>query len=292
MYSSLVTDGYVRIFQEKLDAIGKPFKVHIETRPRKGEVYKQLVLEADESTPQKLMSPEKVLSEGEKRALALADFLTEITLDKVSQGMILDDPVTSLDLTWRQKIASIIAAEAKTRQVIVFTHDLPFLYYLKEASQNHEVSVQHHWIKKGDMDGIPGYIYPNNSPALEQDYRDASKAREHYSKAINASPQEQIDHIRLGYGALRTSYEVLIMNDLLKGVVKRFDERTSFMRLRSILWDESTVNEIVQKCELCSGMMEGHSHSDALSSGPPSSKDLLVEIEAYERLRKEARREK
>ena len=38
------------------------------------------------------------LSEGEKGAVALADFLTEVALDTTSNGIILDETLTSLDL--------------------------------------------------------------------------------------------------------------------------------------------------------------------------------------------------
>jgi len=37
---------------------------------------------------------DQILSEGEKRAVAIADFLTEAALDRHNRGIILDDPVT------------------------------------------------------------------------------------------------------------------------------------------------------------------------------------------------------
>lgn len=109
-------------------------------------------------------SPDKVLSEGEKRAVALADFITEVALDVTSGGIILDDPVTSLDLEWRETIADILVKEAERRQVIVFTHDLPFLYFLKKHAEELGIDLATHWIKRGNIDGKPGYVYCNNCP--------------------------------------------------------------------------------------------------------------------------------
>lgn len=292
MFSELVTDEYIKLFEQTLIDIGHSMKVRIETRARKGEVYKQLVLEADESTPERLVSPDRILSEGEKRAVALADYLTEISLNKSSRGIILDDPVTSLDIYWRRKFAEVLAGEAretKDRQVIVFTHDMPFLYYLREACEMAEVPMVNHWVKRGDIDDCPGYVYLHNSPALEQDYRNDIMARRCYEKAKNAPPKTQLAHIREGFGALRTSYEVLIMYDLFQGVVKRFEERTSFMNLKKVAWDDELVDEIVNKCELCSSLMEGHSHSDAYTDALPTPKELLGEIEEYNRIRKTIR---
>jgi wobble nucleotide-excising tRNase len=57
----------------------------------------------DESAPSEIATPDKILSEGEKLAVALADFLTEVALDTTSRAIILDDPVTSLDLEWRER---------------------------------------------------------------------------------------------------------------------------------------------------------------------------------------------
>lgn len=289
MFSELVTDEYVKLFEQTLEDIGQQMKVHIETRARKGEVFKQLVLEADESTPEKLARPDKILSEGEKRAVALADFLTEISLDKSSRGIILDDPVTSLDISWRRKFAEVLAGEAKDtkdRQVIVFTHDMPFLYYLREACEKAGVPIDNHWIKRGDYDDFPGYVYLNNSPVLEQDYKNDRVARRCYEKAKDAAPKDQLACVREGFGVLRTSYEVLIMYDLFKGVVKRFEERTSFMNLKNVVWDEDLANEVVGKCELCSSLMEGHSHSDAYTTELPTPKYLLTEIEEFNRIKK------
>ncbi|MFW8584112.1 AAA family ATPase [Rhizobium beringeri] len=68
----------------------------------------------------------EILSEGEQRALALAAFFTEVTVTEGSGPIVIDDPVSSLDRDRGLKVAARIAEEAKSRQVIVFTHDLIF----------------------------------------------------------------------------------------------------------------------------------------------------------------------
>ena len=98
----------------------------MKTTGKKGETIKQIVLEKVHPDLIGEATPEKVLSEGEKRAVALADFLTEVALDTESHGIVLDDPVTSLDWEWRDKIAQIVANEAVHRQVIRLVVDDPF----------------------------------------------------------------------------------------------------------------------------------------------------------------------
>ncbi len=145
LFDQLVTNRYIEIFREVLSSFGRPLQVDIATSGKKGETLKQIQIRAHE-TAEHLADAEKVLSEGEKRAIALADFLTEATLDTSSSGIVLDDPVTSLDLEWRTRIAAILAQEAQRRQVIVFTHDLPFLYLLLTSAEELELSRSVHWI--------------------------------------------------------------------------------------------------------------------------------------------------
>lgn len=69
----------------------------------------------------------QVLSEGEQRALALACFLAEMGDDDARYGIVVDDPVSSLDHLRVRKVAHRLVAEAKKgRQVIIFTHNLVF----------------------------------------------------------------------------------------------------------------------------------------------------------------------
>ncbi|MEW5995511.1 MAG: AAA family ATPase [Candidatus Zixiibacteriota bacterium] len=67
-----------------------------------------------------------VLSEGERRALSLAAFLAEQSIGGGSGCLVFDDPVSSLDHWWAKVIADRLVEEARSRQVIVFTHDLVF----------------------------------------------------------------------------------------------------------------------------------------------------------------------
>jgi hypothetical protein len=171
LFEQVVTDRYIQLFEQTLRDLQRPLRVKIKTKGRKGGTYKQIILEADPTAPLELVAPNMVLSEGEKRAVALADFLTEAALDTTSSGIILDDPVTSLDLEWRKTIAFILANEASCRQVIVFTHDLPFLYFLKDYAEKKPVDIVTHWIKRGDYDDKPGYVFLDNCPAMEREYR-------------------------------------------------------------------------------------------------------------------------
>ena len=72
-----------------------------------------------------------VVSEGEQRYLSIAAFFAELNAADDPSGIVFDDPVSSLDYKWRENVAQLLVKEAKTRQVIVFTHDFVFLLLLK-----------------------------------------------------------------------------------------------------------------------------------------------------------------
>lgn len=78
----------------------------------------------------------QVLSEGEHRCVALVAFMAELATTENKSGIVFDDPVSSLDHMHREAVAKRLVAEAAHRQVIVFTHDLAFLFELNRAADD------------------------------------------------------------------------------------------------------------------------------------------------------------
>jgi energy-coupling factor transporter ATP-binding protein EcfA2 len=281
LFGQLVTDHYIEIFNAILSNLERPLKVMIKTVGRKGQTLKHIVIDVDTTVRQDIATPDKVLSEGEKRAVALADFLTEVALDTTSGTIILDDPVTSLDLEWRAAVADILVNESKKRQTIIFTHDLPFLYQIKKYAEEKDVKCMSHWIRR--INDKPGFVSLNDSPVLERDYRNPARAREFLTKAKKGTGQEQDDLLIQGYDALRASYEAFIVYDLLGDVVRRFEERISPSRLKEIRWDKAIANEVNARYEEISRYIGGHLHTDVTPR--PALQRLSDEIDAFEKLR-------
>src|SRR5258706_1628901 len=66
----------------------------------------------------------EILSEGEQKAIALAEFMTELQLDNTKAPVIFDDPVNSLDHRIIDEVAKRFIELSKERQIIVFTHSI------------------------------------------------------------------------------------------------------------------------------------------------------------------------
>ena len=283
LFQTLVTARFVELFQKNLSRFDSSLHVTVATRGQKGETVREIVLSNE--TSQRAYSIDHVLSEGEKRAVALADFLTEAELDPDCTGVVIDDPVSSFDIHARRSLARHLVELAATRQVVIFTHDLAFLYELKSQAKLLSVGTLTHWIQR-DSSGTPGMVFLDNSPACEEDFKSAQFARERYTKAKVAIGQEQQWLLQQGFGALRSSYEAFVIFNLFEGVIHRFEERISFGRLASVTLDPDIVQDVIARMELLSRFIDAHSHSDRYAAEKPNPAALLSEIEAFENLRK------
>ncbi|MBZ0186653.1 MAG: hypothetical protein K8F91_10425, partial [Candidatus Obscuribacterales bacterium] len=282
LFNSTITDRYVEIFKSYIqNFLHKHVEVGIKTLGRKGETLRQIVLTGNRL--KKRASLNKVLSDGEQRAVALADFLTEATLDESCSVIVVDDPVTSFGLAWREAAAQALVEQAKVKQVVVLTHDLPFVYFLKDRSS--EVDTQIHWIKRGDEDGKPGYVYLHNGPASEETYKTAHLVRQLLARAKKSAPAEQELLVKQGFGALRASYEAYVIFDLFKGAVRRFEDRIRIDSVAKVKWDADLAKHVVDKFAYLSRFIEAHLHSDPLHAIKPSPELLEKEISEFEEMK-------
>ncbi len=83
LFEEVVTEGYVEQFNGLLDELDPRINVKIDTLPRKGATYKQIVLEKCVATVPDA-TPDRILSEGEKRAVS-CDATGEVKARQVVQ---------------------------------------------------------------------------------------------------------------------------------------------------------------------------------------------------------------
>ena len=160
------------------------------------------------------------------------------------------------------------------------------------ANKDSNSNFDCHWIEK--REDTTGYIWLNNSPSYEKEYRNSSIPVKHYSAAKNqeTSPAQREFEIKTGFTALRTCYEVLVINDLFKNVVMRFSERVSVDSLSSVNFDKELVDELLDSFGMCCRYMEGHTHSDKYAFKKPEFSDLNCEIQRYDTLRSKIKKHK
>lgn len=269
---------YVDTFNEECQKLNGSFGIEISHSGAAGRSYRQLRLKG--------RNPNAILSEGEQKVIAIADFLAEMTLSEVNKGIIFDDPVTSLDNDRKKQIAERLADHAKEKQVIIFTHDLVFFYHMKNCSKKSLAGVAdsflHHSIEKEQQ--MCGKIVANSSPANEGDYNKPTKAEEWLRKSKATNGSERTDFSKSGLSALRSSYEALAIFTVLGGTVQRFDPQIRMGRLKDIKYDKTLVDEVVEKHGEISDLIEGHLPSDEFGI-VPTPEILEEQINAFKVLK-------
>jgi energy-coupling factor transporter ATP-binding protein EcfA2 len=269
---------YIDTFNEECQILDGQFDIQVTNTGAAGVSYRQLTLKGK--------SPSVVLSEGEQKVIALADFIAEMRMSSINRGMVYDDPVTSLDEYRKKRIAEHLVELSKNVQIIVFSHDLVFVSALITSCQDNKINFDSHWIEKRDEQ--PGMIFLNNSPSYEKEYRNNTIPIRYYSEAKkdDCQPSKRESLISEGFTALRTCYEVLVINDLFKNVVQRFNERVSIDSLKEVSLSHELIDEIGVNFGLCCRYMKGHTHSDAFAYQKPELSNLKEEIDRYDDIKK------
>lgn len=130
----VITQAFVDRFNRELAALGAS-KIKVElvrARTERGRVLHKLRLKGAQSAA---TGPEVVLSEGERRIVALAAFLADVADQPNAAPFVFDDPISSLDHDFEWHVASRLATLAQTRQVVVLTHRLSLYGAMEDAAK-------------------------------------------------------------------------------------------------------------------------------------------------------------
>jgi energy-coupling factor transporter ATP-binding protein EcfA2 len=280
---TLASDAVTRTLQDALNYEFKELgishvKAVIRERAAKGKTLHQLVLNLP--TASRL---ESVLSEGEQRAIALSSFLAELGLLGHSAGIVLDDPVSSLDHQRRGKVAKRLVAESKRRQVLVFTHDVVFLHQLQEECNkaNSVPSICFLEMSQGTYghvrDGLP---WAHKSIA---DRIDTLEKRQKYFEKMPwpATPTDELaGQMIRQYSLLRATIERVVQDLVLNSTVQRFRDYIDVGRIKKVRdLPLSEVDEVMRLTQRCHDIVEAHDPSSAKDEPPPTPADLKKDID-------------
>ncbi len=227
----------------------------------------------------------EILSEGEQKAIALSEFLTELQLDNVKAPVIFDDPVNSLDHNIIDDVAKRLIKLSSERQVVIFTHSVllfnSFLYFSKQSSFS---SLQYKFYNSKNNYNETGFI---------SDAEELNKVTTYISKInaiLNNTPKDrqEADVAEDGYGFLRSAIELCVEFEIFQGTIKRYQKNvalTSFMKVNGekINIHKDKLNEIFERC--C-GFIKGHSNPEEIHNDPTIA-ELKTDFDDFILIRKE-----
>jgi energy-coupling factor transporter ATP-binding protein EcfA2 len=269
-------------FKDELTDLG--FR-HVEVELREaggaeGVLYHNLVL-----TRAPGVELPKVVSEGEQRCLSIAAFFAELSTANEPSGIVFDDPVSSLDYRWREGVARRLVQEAKIRQVIIFTHDVVFLLFLKQFAEESNIGQLDQHVRQLSRgagvceDELPWVAMPVKKKIghLKNEWQAAEKlSREGHQDAY----EKEAKHL---YGLLREGWERALEEVLLGGIVERFRPGVQTQQIAviaDITGDDCRVIEVAMT--KCSRWLPGHDKAAAARAPVPGPAELKTDIEALE----------
>lgn len=227
----------------------------------------------------------KVVSEGEQRCLSIAAFFAELSTADDQSGIVFDDPVSSLDFEWRHAVARRLVQEAKTRQVIVFTHDVVFLLLLKQYAEDLEVEqadqhVRYHSKGAGVCEQeLPWVAMPIKKKIgyLKRSWQDADKlSRDGHDNAY----EKEAKHL---YGLLREAWERGLEEVLLGGLVERYRPSIQTKQLAQIAdITDADCKAVEVAMTKCSKWLTGHDQAAAARAPVPGPAELKADLDALE----------
>lgn len=222
----------------------------------------------------------QILSEGEQTCVALAAFMTELATSHHRSALVFDDPVSSLDHKWRQKVAERLIEEASVRQIIVFTHDLVFFNDLQSLAQEKSIEVSAlSLIQSAEGTGIVAELpwiaakVLARIDNLEKEARAAKSLYEAYDESNYALAVARI------YSQLRSTWERALEDVAFCGVITRHRDYVNAKELMKVtVLADSDVTAFQTGYKKCCDQTEAHDPSRARNAAPPPPDEVLSDI--------------
>jgi energy-coupling factor transporter ATP-binding protein EcfA2 len=275
----LVTADLEQRIQQEIEALDLkhlPFRVQDES-VRADSLF-QVTLDATRPVPNNA-----VLSEGEQRALALACFLAEVAGIPAKHGIIIDDPVSSLDHRRIRKVAKRLVEEAATgRQVVVFTHNLVFYHEVTAAAAafTPQVPTATHVIRSTAEKGF-GLIEENDEPWVAKKITARIEILRKTLTAVKAMTDRTSDAYRRAvtgfYADLRESWERLVEEILFAGTVMRYNAEIKTQSLKEAYIDSNDYHTVFHAMKRASER-SGHDMSDGRNIPLPEPEEMEVDL--------------
>jgi hypothetical protein len=281
---ALITDTFRKRFLNEIRSLMlTTLEVTLaETEGKKGE--KKFGLRLSKAIGTKVRD---VASEGEQRCVALGAFLAELSLAAHDSALVFDDPVSSLDHSYRERTANRLAIESSRRQVIVFTHDAVFLNDLMAfASQHHVPTECRHLEWLGSSPGLCQDGLPWDCKSPEDRLDRLEKEQGQIATKWSMQPNEDdIQSMRHAYSWLRATLERIVEKVVFADVVFRYRTYVNLKNLSQVVgFQESECSELERLFRRCCDVTEAHDSSSGKQPKIPHPDELKEDIDATKRV--------
>ena len=278
----MMEQGYKKHFNEECKKLHiKP--VEIETHGSEGNVLRNLTTKTNWDKKPDLKD---ILSEGEQRCIALADFLTEEIFLKEASCLVFDDPVSSVDYNYIDYIAERLVTISRERQIVVFTHDILFAGELIEKLESEHCQ---------DDENREYYLYRIESDISDKNIcglakRQKRRGHEGLEKTFDERCKEIKTIVQIGkknndkdlcttlaiggYARLRVACEYLVIQKVIMNTVSPYRKNVRMRSITKIKDVRNATESILPVFDKC---------CDFLHPKPASKKERSPTIEELEK---------
>ena len=249
----MVNRNFASLFEEECRELNAP-TVGLEFQGRRGQAERRKVVAQHR--------PSAVLSEGELKVLAIADFLAECRMTGVKAPVVFDDPVTSLDYLRLNEVAKRISRLADTHQVIVFTHNIFFASTLLGLRDARKLKYRFYEVRSNETE--KGVLQADLGPRQDTPAQIAKRINKTVQlvKSMDDSGIKEalVEH---AYGLLRAWCEAFVEQELLANVTQRHRSNLMMGGLDKIKLErfDAARSVLIPLFDRCSRFMPGHSQS-------------------------------
>jgi len=270
----LLNKGFEERFRAECQQLRAP-SITLNFPGRQGQVTRRKMVA--------VYKPNQVLSEGEQKALALADFLAEVTAVPASSPVIFDDPITSMDYRRIHEVCDRIIALARDHQIIVFTHNIWFAAELlakadKKSWSYYDIRCE---------DGNAGVLSSANHPRVDTTAQIATRVKKMIDAGEKADGEVKAALVEKGYEELRSLCETVVEQELFKGVVQRYTPNVMMTKLEKINVDklQESTSVVMPVFEKACRYIASHSQAIETQGIRPTLDELKADYEAVLRAR-------
>lgn len=188
----LLNQDFEKRFREECKKLRTP-EVKLFFPGRQGQVSRRKSVSPDHRLSE-------ILSEGEQKVIALADFLAEVAL-KPKAPVIFDDPVNSLDYRRMSELVDRLVELSRDRQVVIFTHNIWFTMELLHRFEKNAAECSYYDVQ-GDGARL-GVVTKGSHPRADNFKTLKGKLNTLIESAERATGETQSALVEKGYEYLR-----------------------------------------------------------------------------------------
>jgi AAA domain len=257
----LLNKDFERRFEEECKLLRAP-NVTLNFPGREGRVTRRKLVAS--------YKPSQVLSEGEQKALALADFLAEVTAVPASSPVVFDDPITSMDYRRIHEVSDRIVVLAEDHQIIVFTHNIWFAAELLGKAEKKSLKYYDIKLEGGDA----GVVTTASHPRVDTIKQVSTRVKTIIDAAEKADGVVKAALVEKGYEELRGFSEIVVEHEMLKGVVQRYAPNVMMTKL-----DKINIGKLQESMAAIMPVFEKSCRYIASHSQPPETQGIRPTID-------------